>query len=124
MKVKRINLRFFDAKEALKKFAAKLSATRKGRPLAKEELLSFSTINVFRKIITEKRLELLHVIKQKTPGSVYELAKEVDRDLKSVNTDLSILKELGLVSLEETKEERIKTKPTVDFDKINVEIEI
>lgn len=124
MRIKRINLRIFDAKEALKKFAEKLSAARKGGTLAKEELLSFPTINAFRKIITEKRLELLHVIKQKTPCSVYELAKEVDRDLKSVNTDMSILKELGLVSLEETKKERIRTKPHVLFDKIKVEIAI
>ncbi len=124
MRVKNVKLQIIGRTEALKQFAEKLSAARRGISTEKHEAISFPTVNTFRKVLTQKRLELLRTIKQKEPGSVYELAKVVDRDIKSVNTDLSILEELGLVSLEETQEERIRIKPHVLFDKIKVEIEI
>ncbi|HLC75196.1 MAG TPA: hypothetical protein VJH88_05080 [Candidatus Nanoarchaeia archaeon] len=123
MNVKNIQLKIQDRKAALVEFATALGSARKGI-IEKKEQLSFPTIDAFRKLITEKRLELLHVIKLKHPQSVYELAKVVDRDLKSVATDIDILQELGLVSLERLSDERNRVKPYVVYDKINVEIAI
>ena len=79
-------------------------------------------INTFWDTVTDERIELLRVIKEKSPESMYELVKLVGRDLKSVNTDLHVLEEYWLVSLEKSKEGRAKVKPQVSFDKLNIEI--
>ena len=74
-----------------------------------------------RKILTEKRLELLKMIKDKKPASVYELAKMVGRDIKNVLEDLAYLQEIGLVEITETRNKKI---PHVDYDKIAFEVAI
>jgi len=124
MNVKNIKLEIKDLKSGLKEFADVLSKARKGIAVEKKDVLSFPNISALRKVLTEKRMELLHAVKKHTPKSIYELAKIVGRDLKSVNTDVSILADIGLMTLNVLKEERLKTQPKVDFDRINVEISI
>lgn len=124
MKVKNIKLTIKERKGVLNEFAKTLAKARKGEKPVPHEELSFQNIDTLRKVLTEKRMELLHVIKQHAPESIYELAKIVNRDLKSVNTDITVLVDLGLISLEILKEERRKTKPRVEFDKLQVEIAI
>src|SRR2546427_7101485 len=48
---------------------------------------------------TPTRLALLRVIRDKRPGSIYELAKLVGRDFKNVQGDLKLLEKYGLVRL-------------------------
>jgi len=124
MKVKNIKLTIKERKNVLNEFTKTLAKARKGEMPVPHEEVSFQNIDTLRKVITEKRMELLHVIKQHAPESIYELAKIVGRDLKSVNTDITVLVDLGLVSLERLHEERKKTKPRVEFDRLNVEIAI
>ena len=124
MKVKNIKITIKSRQEVLKEFAETYEKLRKGEKVKKHEELSFQNIETLRKFLTEKRIELLRVIKAKQPRSIYELAQLVQRDLKSVNTDIQILKQLGLVSLEKVIEERKKMKPIVEFDTLNVEIVI
>lgn len=76
------------------------------------------------KALTEKRLEILHTIKEEHPQSIYELAKILGRDLNNVLDDLKYLKELGLVELRKSKTEREKTIPKVDYDKIQLDIAV
>ena len=124
MKVKNIKLTIKERKNVLNEFAKVLAKARKGQTPVPQEEVSFQNTYTLRKVLTEKRMELLHIIKQHAPESIYELAKIVDRDLKSVNTDINVLADLGLVSLERHHEERKKTKPRVEFDRLNVEIAI
>lgn len=124
MKVKNIKLSIKDRKEVMKEFVQELAKARRGEKITPRHELSFQNIDTLRKVLTEKRLELLHAIKQHDPDSIYELAKIVKRDLKSVNTDIDVLADLGLVLLEIGEEQRKKTKPRVEFDKLNVEIAI
>lgn len=124
MKIKNIRITIKDKKEVLKTFGETLRKARKGEVIQKHEELSFENVETLRKILTEKRLELLHIIKIKKPESLYELAQLVQRDLKSVNTDIQILVDLGLLSLKEQYEKRKKMKPFLEFDTINVEIAI
>ncbi len=63
-------------------------------------------------------------VKEKRPQSVYELAKFVNRDLKNVTQDLGFLERLGLVGLKKTKDKRAKTTPSVEYDKILLEIAV
>jgi len=52
-----------------------------------------------RNLLTRNRLALLRAIRNKRPGSIYELAKIVERDLKNVQDDLRLLEEYGLVKV-------------------------
>ena len=124
MKVKNVKITIKSRQEVLHEFAEAYSKARKGGAIESRNELSFNSMETLRSILTEKRIELLRIIKQKKPNSMYELAQVAKRDLKSVNTDIKILSNLGLVTLEEINENRKRVKPIVDFDKLNVEIEI
>lgn len=124
MKVKNIKITIKSRQQVLHEFAKTYEKLRKGEKVKKHEELSFQNIETLRKFLTEKRIELLHIIKEKNPDSLYELAQLAQRDLKSVNTDVKILSGLGLVSLKKIIEERKKMKPIVDFDTLQVEISI
>lgn len=113
-----------DLKHVLNEFADTMAKLRAGKEVEPHYELSFPTAATMRKFLTPQRMRLLQAIKHQNPESVYELAKMVDRDLKSVNTDLKVLSDLDLVSLEKTNDARRRVIPHVDYDKINVEIEI
>jgi len=95
-----------------------------GKPVQKIHDVNFTSYEAMRKILTPRRLELLHVIKEKNPQSVYELAQILGRDLKNINDDLTTLVNLGLVELHKTTKGRKKVIPSVTVDKIQVEIAI
>jgi len=65
-----------------------------------------------------------HASKEKRPQSVYELARIMNRDLKNVTQDLAFLERLDLVELKKTKDKRAKTTPSVEYDKILLEIAV
>ena len=109
-------------RSALNEFAEVYGKLKRGEKVTPSSSLGFESIDTLRKVLTPKRLELLKVIKEKSPGSIYELAKIVDRDLKSVTTDVKVLEEYWLISLEKSEEGRAKVKPEVSFDKLNIEI--
>ncbi len=122
MKIQPVQLTIKGRKQVFQEAAEIFARLKKGETVAPHHEISFENIETLRKILTEKRIELLHVIKQHQPDSLYKLAKLVNRDLKSVNTDLQILKELGLVSFEGIHDARKRIKPKVEYDKIEVEI--
>ncbi|NUO10402.1 MAG: hypothetical protein HUU08_17385 [Candidatus Brocadia sp.] len=106
-----------DTKEAMKKL-------ERGEKVKSEKGLYFESIKGFRKAITPKRIELLHVIKEKQPKSLQELARLSGRDIKSIVTDISILEELGLVDMKRKRAGRKESMPIVDYNKINLEIAV
>ena len=74
-----------------------------------------------RRVLTERRLELLKAVKDNKPQSVYALAKMLHRDLKNVLQDVEYLRELGIIDVDETGDKKI---PLVRFDKISFEVAI
>lgn len=84
----------------------------------------FKDLETMRKAITEEKLKILRLIKEKHPGSVYELAKLLKRDAKNVANDVNYLQDLGLIELKKNKEGRSKNIPLVNYDKILVEIPV
>ena len=124
MKVKNVVIEVRSLKSALHKFAEVYGKLKRGEAVIPKSGIGFETVESFRNVMTDKRLELLKAIKEKSPGSIYELAGIVDRDLKSVNEDLKILKNMGLVSLKRSNERRVRVKPTVDFDRLDLQIAI
>ena len=48
----------------------------------------------------------------------------LDRDIKSVTTDLEYLKDIGLVEMKRSGEKRVRVVPEVNYDKIGLEIAV
>lgn len=124
MRVKNVRVTIKGRGEVLAEAATVFEKLRKREKVEPYAEVSFENIETLRKFLTDKRLELLYVIKKEEPDSVYELAQLVERDFKSVNTDLAILEELGLISLEKMHDARKRVKPILEFERINVEIAI
>jgi predicted transcriptional regulator len=124
MKVKRLCIGIKSMDEVMKDFAQAANALKRGERVSKKEGLYFTDLQAFRRAITDQRLAILRVIKANAPGSVYALAKILNRDVKNVSLDLKILEELGLVGLRKTKTPRGNVKPTVAYDAINLDIAV
>jgi predicted transcriptional regulator len=56
-------------------------------------------IALFRKSPSRKPRFVYELIRDKRPGSIYELAKLIERDFKNVQGDLKLLERYGLVRL-------------------------
>lgn len=124
MRVKRVKIgikRFEDVLEGVKD---SMKAIERGEKVKKRSGVYFENLAAFRRALTEKRLEVLHVIKKEHPSSVYALAKILNRDAKNVTQDLEYLKQIGLVEIKRTKEKQERTIPQVKYDKIDLEIAV
>ncbi len=121
MRIKRIKIEIRSLDSVLKEAGDVFEKVSRGEHVVKKEAIYFSDLKDMRKVLTEKRMELLKVIKDKKPSSIYELAKIVHRELKNVLQDLTYLRQLGLVEITETKD---KKTPHVSFDKIAFEVAI
>ena len=121
MKIKRVKIEIKSLNDALKETGEVFEKLSKGKHVQKRTAIYFSNLKEMRKVLTEKRLELLKVIKDEKPALVYELAKITHRDLKNVLQDLTYLKQLGLVDITTTRDKKV---PEVSYDKIAFEVAI
>lgn len=124
MKIKNIKIGIKSLEDNLNEFAAVWKKFENKEKVDKHEALYFESIDALRSVLTNKRIEILRTIKKQKPGSIYELAKILNRDLKNVSEDVKLLAELGFVTLEKVKTDRKRTVPTVDYGEITMEIGI
>ena len=122
MKVKNIKIGVRSLDTAFEEWAQTFEKVRRGKKIDKRRGVYFTSLEAMRKVLTEKRLELLHIIKEQQPDSVYELSKIVKRDLKNINSDLDLLRDIGLVSMSKARKGRERVIPRVNYDKIQLEI--
>ena len=121
MKIKRIRIetkdRFFN--EAL---AVAKALDRGGKP-AHLRGEFFESLEAVRNVLTEKRLELWRLIRDRHPGSILELSRIAQRDFKSVHRDVAVLVAAGLVELWKGKGRRGDTrKPKSLADALMLEV--
>ncbi|MGB9940419.1 helix-turn-helix domain-containing protein [Methanosarcina sp.] len=76
------------------------------------------------KILTNERIRLLQVIREKKPESISELARLLDRSQSNVSNDVKYLKEIGLLELEEKKGPILHKKPIVDYDVVRITVDL
>ncbi len=125
IKAKQLKLYIENTETFKEKIKNELTAINKGRAKTlKEDSISFQSIDQFRKFLTPKRLQLLRIIRHKKPGSIYELAKFVERTPENVNADIKFLEGLGFVELSKIKDIRKKVVPEVSYDKLTLEIDV
>ena len=85
----------------------------------------FSGIATLRKILSNERARMLHVIKNMKPDSIYSLAKLLKRDFKSVREDVKLLEKFGFIDLIGSKNgARERLKPEVIVDSINILVQL
>jgi len=114
-----IKLTVTPTREVLGQFAAALGKSMKGEKV-EHAGISFESIEGLRNVLTKRRLELLSAIRRRKPNSIYELSKILKRDLKSINTDLKVLKDNDFVELKKAGNGRQRVIPVVEFDKIDI----
>jgi len=82
-------------------------------------------ISVLRSLLSNEKARILHVIKTKQPNSIYELAKILGRDFKSVRQDITLLEEFGFIEMIPIhKGRREKLKPLLVLDTLEIKIEL
>ncbi len=111
-------------RDVLNQFASTLAKARRGEEVEPHTGISFESIEGLRNVLTRRRLELLSVIRHRKPRSVYELSKLLNRDLKSVNTDLKVLEQNDFVELKKVNDKRQRVIPIVEFDKIDIRVKV
>jgi predicted transcriptional regulator len=122
MKVMEIGIR--SLRQGLQEFKEAFTAAQKRHPFEKKKGAYFTSLEAARNFLTPKRLELLHMIKEKNPKSLYALAKLAGRSFPSVSRDVGILSKHGLIQLTRTADPRKIVYPQVPYDAINLWIGI
>lgn len=90
-----------------------------------EREYDFEGISALRKLLSNEKARLLHTLKTKKPGSLYELAKILGRDFKSVSDDIKLLEKFGFVEMiAEKTGKRERLRPMLVIDSINLKIKI
>jgi predicted transcriptional regulator len=108
-------------------FAKTYDAVRTGRRISKasRDEVGFTSIEAARNFLTRERLSLMRTIRTRHPGSLYALAKMVNRDFKNVQEDIGILERHGLVRISKEPHGKRKVKvPQVLFEEIALKIAI
>lgn len=121
MKVKNVNIGIKSVEVALNDFVTTGEAIERGEKVKPYKGIYFTNLDAFRKVLTPKRLELLHIIKTEHPESITHLARLAGRDVTNVADDVKYLSEIGLVEMKKIKRAHI---PTVNYDAINLKIAI
>lgn len=73
----------------------------------------FESVAELRRMLTDKRLDLLVEIARTSPKSVRALADQLGRDYKNVSEDIALLEQLGLVACTEREGRGGPKTPTV-----------
>ena len=123
---KTLTMQIKSSKDTLEGFRESFKAVEAGRRVTRHKGVYFTSIEAARNLLTPNRLRLLRAIRRNRPGSIYELAKIVGRDLKNVQDDLRVLDEYGLVQLKRGRsasKRRVKV-PRALFGEIALKIAI
>ncbi len=88
-----------------------------------EEAYDFESLALLRRILSNERTRLLHVLKTKKPRSIYEAAKLLGRDFKSVNGDVKLLEKFGFIDvIAEKTGKRARLKPILATDSMHIHL--
>lgn len=82
------------------------------------ERVCFMDLTTMLSTLSEKRLEILRTLQRQPGVNTYKLAQQLNRDYKNVHTDVSLLKDIGLIL---TSEDGTLQVP---FTKIHAEINL
>jgi len=86
---------------------------------------NFSDVALLRKLLSNEKSRIIYTIKNKHPKSIYELAKILQRDFKSVYEDLQILERFGFIEFHSNKKgKRESLQPVLTVENLQIIINI
>lgn len=85
-----------------------------------DETPELEGVQDFRHLLSNEKARILFTIKSKAPDSIYQLAKILGRDFKSVRQDVLVLQKFGLLRLKQEGKLRKRLKPVLELDELNV----
>ena len=87
--------------------------------------LDFDSLASLRKLLSNEKARILYTIKKEKPNSIYDLAKKVGRDFKSVNEDIKLLERFGFIDMVSEKTgKRERLRPILSTEKLVINIQI
>ena len=123
---KTLTIQIKSAGEVLEGFRETFKDVEAGRRVSRRDGIYVTSIEAARNLLTPNRLALLRAVRSGRPGSIYELAKMVRRDLKNVQDDLRLLETYGLIRMADATrpgKRRVRV-PQAVFDQIELKIAI
>ena len=94
-------------------------------PKTSKEDFDFSGLLALRQLLSNEKARIFYTLKTKHPQSIYQLAKFLKRDFKSVREDITILERFGFISLiEEKLKGRTRHLPKIIVDEITIHLKI
>jgi predicted transcriptional regulator len=89
----------------------------------KPAVVSFATVGELRKILTDRRVELLQVLIDidGAAESISALAEDLDRDYRLVHDDVTLLADYGLVFVIEEGQSK---RPYLPYKRIHLDVEL
>jgi len=106
MKAKKFKIRLQTLGQTLDQFEDDWHAIEKGKkPKLTGAVLYFADLGMVSKVLSQERLRLIQMIREKKPRSVNELAGLLERAQANVHRDVHYLAELGILELTRIKED-------------------
>jgi predicted transcriptional regulator len=125
VKTRQISVGVKTLKEGLTDFSRAVRQAQSGPiPRFPKARVYFVSLEAMVRVLTPKRLALLHTIRDRRPHSVYELSRMADRDLKNVQEDVRLLSQAGLIDINRTPHHRKQATPHVDYDNLQLQIQV
>ena len=115
-------VRIMTGAEADAKFISSWKLAEAGKPGPGDEGLFFSNYDAVRSLFTDKRIELLRLIRKHAPTSINKLAKIAGRDFKNVYMDVMHFKNLDIVDVPRGK--RVGEPLTLLYDAFNLHVTV
>ena len=99
--MKTLEIKIKSREQANEEFLEVVNSIKAGKklPTVRKTEVYFTSLEAVRALLTDKRLDLLHLIRKHSPRSINQLASIAGRDFKNVHTDIMLLKDYGLVQL-------------------------
>lgn len=99
MALKTIRVRLKSVEQALDDAIGTMRAIQSKKKVSRRRGEYFESLAAVRAALTDKRLALVRLVREKKPPSVAELARLARRDFKTVYRDVEALRDLGLVTI-------------------------
>jgi predicted transcriptional regulator len=115
---KLLEIRLGPAGDALDRFEAAWNRVAEGRITRTLRVLTLGNLPLLLKTLSPARFELLQKLRETGPLSIYELARQLERNYKNVHTDAIQLAALGLI--ERGSDNRV----TVPWDVLRAELRL
>ena len=116
--VEKTKTRYVDVNVKEESFVSRLLGSGK-------EKHNFSDVAILRNLLSNEKARILYFLKHHKIQSIYDLAKQLNRDFKSVREDLKILERFGFIEFHTKKTgKREALIPVLSINKMEIIVNI